>query len=68
MTLSHRQYEELRTYPTAPNQSVVYRAGGHSAPLIKRGYLVTDGRGGIVVSDAGREAMRAYEVRYGIRT
>jgi hypothetical protein len=65
--MTHRQYEELRTYPTEPNQRTVYRHGGHMASLLASGYLHEDRDGAVVVTQHGKDAMHNYRERYGIR-
>lgn len=64
-TIGHRDYEALRTYSTDPAHVTVYRNGGHRASLLSAGYLAAE-RGGVVMTDAGRAALEAYRVRYGV--
>ena len=66
-TITHSQYESLRTYPTEPTQHTVYRADGIDQRLIRLGLLAQDWTGGgVTMTDAGRAALVAYRERYGI--
>lgn len=65
-TISHRQYEDLRSYPTEPTQHTVWRNGGFSKSLLAAGLLRSTPDGGVAMTDAGRAALVAYRERWGV--
>jgi hypothetical protein len=64
--LTHRQYEELRTYPTETTSRVVWRAGGHMRSLLTAGYLAEARDGSVTMTPTGRAALTAYRSKWGV--
>src|SRR5215831_17748124 len=67
-TMTHRQYEALRGYPAELGMRVIYREGGHAHSLFLAGYLHQYSDGSVGVTDAGRDAMKEYRQRWGVKS